>query len=219
MSEYRLKTWSQFVYENNLNNHQAGQSVDLSGELRRPDPNKMAMHYLKESQRAIRIEQQDGKAEPAPHWVRLGDTAAEALGAIETEDPREIASAFYNLGQTAERLSHPSMEEQLTYRYAYIEKLKSELPLRVSSERRNVLIEAIQEKALKLWAADSDKDFRLTEMCKLLLSEAQDIAKHIGTEVPTTADTLKPWLRKVAPEHAKKQGRPKKSDLIMQSGR
>jgi hypothetical protein len=219
MSEYKLKTWSQFVYEKNLNNHQAGQSVDLSGELRRPDPNKVAMHYLKESQRAIRIEQQNGKAEPAPHWVRLGDTAAEALGAIETEDPREIAFAFYNLGQTAERLIHPSMEEQLTYLDAYIEKLKSEMPLRVSSERRNVLIEAIQEKARKKWATDSDKDFRLTEMCILMLEKAQEIANHIGTEVPIKASTLKPWLREVSPEHAKKKGRPRKSDLIMQSER
>jgi hypothetical protein len=210
MSEYRLKTWSQFVYENNLNNHQTDQSLDLAGDLRRPDPNKMAMHYLKESQRAIRIEQQNGKAEPAPHWVRLGDIAAEALGAIESEDPREIASAFYNLGQTAERINHPSMEEQLTYRAAYIEKLKSEYPLRVSNEKRDLLIRAIQERALKKWATDSDKDFRLTEMCEKMLVFAQKLARRIGTEAPTKADTLKPWLRKVAPEHAKKQGRPRK---------
>jgi hypothetical protein len=219
MSEYKLKTWSQFVYEKHLDNHQAGQSVDLSGELRRPDPIKVAMHYLKESQRAIRIEQQNGKAEPAPRWVKLGDTAAEALGAIETDDQREIAFAFYNLGHSAERLSHPSMEEQLTYRAAYIEKLKSELPLRVSAERRIFLIEEIQKEALKKWATDSDNDFRLTEMCILMLEKAQEIASQIGTEVPTKASTLKPWLREVAPQYAKKQGRPRKSDLIMQSER
>ena len=219
MSEYKLKSWSQFEYEKHLDNHQSGQSVDLYDELRRPDPIKVAMHYLKESQRAIRIEQQNGKAEPAPRWVKLGDTAAEALGATATEDPREIAFAFYNLGQSAERLSHPSMEEQLTYRAAYIEKLKSEYPLRVSNEKRDFLIRAIQERALKKWATDSDKDFRLTEMCKIMLSFAQKLAMRIGTEVPSTAGTLKPWLRKIAPEHAKKQGRPRKSDLIMQSER
>lgn len=215
MSEYRLQTWSLCVYEK----HKVDQSVNLFDELRRPDLYNMAVHYLKESQRAIRFEQQNEEAEPDPRWKELGNKAFEALAAITTEDAREIASAFYYLGRSAESLSHPSIDEQMAYRAAYIEKLKSELPLRVSTERRNFLIEEIQESARKRWATDLDKDFRVTEMCELLLSEAQDIARQIGTKVPTKADTLKPWLREIAPKYAKKQGRPRKSDLIMQSER
>lgn len=215
MSEYRLQTWSLCVYEK----HKADQSVNLFDELRRPDLYNMAVHYLKQSQRAIRFEQQNEEAEPDPRWKELGNKAFEALAAISTEDVREIASAFYNLGQSAERLSHPSINEQEAYQAAYIEKLKSELPLKVFNERRNFLIKAIQKEALKKWATDSDNDFKLTEMCTLMLEKAKEIASQIGTEAPTKVSTLKPWLREIAPEHAKKGGRPRKSDLIMQSER
>jgi hypothetical protein len=214
MNDYKLESWINYVYEKYGKDY-----ASAFAELTSPDPTIMVMHYLKQSQRAVRFDQQNEEAEPDPRWESLGNMAAEALGAIETDDTQKIAFAFYNLGKSAESLSHPSQDKQLTYQAAYIEKLRSEFPLTVSNAKRDFLIEAIQAEALKRWATDSDKDFRLTEMCVLLLSDAQDTARQIGTEVPTKANTLKPWLRKVAPEHAKKPGKPKKTDVIMQSER
>ena len=215
MSEYQLKTWFDCVYAKHRDTLEANKAVDLLDELKKPDLTEFALHYLKEGQRAIRFEQQNGKAEADPRWGKLADTATEALVATTTEDPREIASAFYHLGQSSERLFHPSIDERSEHSAAYIEKLKSEMPLKVLALKRDYLKEVIQDKALERWETDTEKDFRLADMCKLLLPEAQDIAREIDTEVPTKADTLKPWLRKVAPEYAKKQGRPKKADVIM----
>jgi hypothetical protein len=210
VKEYQLKPWSNYVRDKHGKDYQSALA-----ELQKPDLTEMAVHYLKESQRAIRFEQQNGKAEPDPCWNSLADTATEALVAITTEDPREIASAFYNLGQSSERLLHPSIDKRIEHSAAYIEKLKSEKKLKEHTLKRNFLKEVIQDKALKRWATDTDKDFRLAEMSQLLLQEAQDIAREIDTEVPTKVDTLKPWLREVAPEYAKKPGRPKKAEVIM----
>lgn len=215
MSEYQLKTWFEFVYEKHQDTWKANQAVDLLDELRRPDLTEMVMHYFNESQRAIEFEQQNARAESDQRWQVLGVRAMEAIRAITAGDPREIAYTFFNMGQVLESLNHPTQNKQLALIEAYTEKQKSEFPLRVHNLKRDFLKKAVQEKALERWATDIDKDFRLTEMCKLVLPDARYIAGQIETEAPDKADTLKPWLREVYPEYAKKKGRPKKADLIM----
>ena len=114
MSEYQLKTWLNYVSDKHGKDYQSALA-----ELQRPDLTEMVMHYFNESQRAFDLEQQNEKAEPDHRWQVLSYSSMEALSAITSGDPREIASTFYNLGQVAESLIHPPLSEQAALHRAY----------------------------------------------------------------------------------------------------
>ena len=65
---------------------------------------------------------------------------------------------------------------------------------------------AAQDKALKLWSEDTEQRIRIGEMCQTVWA---DMHEDFGECLPDSANGMKPWLREVAPDYAKKGGRPK----------
>ncbi len=89
--------------------------------------------------------------------------------------------------------------------------------------------ELIQIWATEIWKNDISKSIRLTDMCDVIHktmetrveNEIKDVFKDDADDckewiealkkaIPKKSESLKPWLREVAPDYAKKPGRPKK---------
>lgn len=77
----------------------------------------------------------------------------------------------------------------------------------VSPEKMNAMNTA-RNIAKKLWLTDEHKDKRITEMA----NEIYAVLHQSGFEdqLPDKPENVKEWIRRVAPEHAKKAGRPPK---------
>lgn len=89
--------------------------------------------------------------------------------------------------------------------------------------------ELIQIWATEIWKNDISKSIRLTDMCDVIHktmetrveNEIKDVFKDDADDckewiealkkaIPKKSQSLKPWLREVAPDYAKKPGRPNK---------
>lgn len=78
--------------------------------------------------------------------------------------------------------------------------------------KRNIRRDAIREEALRIakieWNSNKSHSIRLSEMCDIVWSILLE-HKEFMDVLPDNASGLKPWLREVAPNWAKKPGRPK----------
>ncbi len=62
--------------------------------------------------------------------------------------------------------------------------------------------------AREKWKADTEKRIRITEMAETIWAEI--LGTEHANQRPETIDTVKSWIRPIAPDYAKKGGRPKK---------
>ncbi|ADH85952.1 hypothetical protein [Desulfurivibrio alkaliphilus] len=85
-------------------------------------------------------------------------------------------------------------------------------PLNQINAARRELKDFTKELAKKEWAKDTDRTVRIKDMCKKVYPALCEHAanKNISDLVPDKEEGIKPWLRDVAPDYAKKQGRPPK---------
>ncbi|MDR7286372.1 hypothetical protein J2X84_005236 [Pseudomonas corrugata] len=61
--------------------------------------------------------------------------------------------------------------------------------------------------ASEAWQTDTEQEFRLKDMAELV----KDVLKREGCENLPSRDQIKEWIKPVAPEYARKAGRPRKS--------
>ena len=86
----------------------------------------------------------------------------------------------------------------------------------VGISERNAIVKSLQEEAKNIakefWAADKEKEIRITKMSEMVFDELSErnpkseMPKHF----PETSETVKEWIKLVAPEYARKGGRTKK---------
>lgn len=70
-------------------------------------------------------------------------------------------------------------------------------------------IEQAQEIAKDLWAADTDETIRIRDMADKVYKAL--LTRGMRDVLPLYTDTLKDWIRPVAPDYACKPGKPKKA--------
>lgn len=66
--------------------------------------------------------------------------------------------------------------------------------------------ERAQDIARELWLANTDQEFRLSDMAKLV----EDILNREGGAELPRLERIKEWIKPVAPDYARKGGRPRK---------
>ncbi|MGQ7959056.1 hypothetical protein ACUTAF_15320 [Pseudomonas sp. SP16.1] len=75
------------------------------------------------------------------------------------------------------------------------------------AKRRALIRAEIERHARELWAADTEEEYKITEMAGLV----RDAVEQDFPGESSGIDNIKRLIRPVAPEHAKKGGRPKAS--------
>lgn len=132
-------------------------------------------------------------------------------------DSSSIAMAFIDLGSAIARLQAVDDETITCGLDALISKIEKDKKealtnnIKVNNRKRHALKETAQELAVKLWAEDRCRNFRIYEMANEIYQPISKIAERNNiSQFPELPDGLLSWLRPVAPASAKKGGRPPK---------
>jgi len=145
-------------------------------------------------------------------WQHLQKLLSNASDVWCKHNTYRTCEAFFLLGQICGQLSMPAREEILEGKHALIEKRKKEFPL----IKRNIAAEccrkAVQRVAQIEWENDRKNAIRLSEMCEIIWAKlaVSPLDSDFLDALPDRAAGLKPWLRTVAPEYARKGGAPRK---------
>lgn len=111
--------------------------------------------------------------------------------------------ARYTIASAREALTDEY--EAKAQKYAKAEDART-APLKGKTDVLRRAKEATQAEAKELWHYDTEKELRTGEVAELLHEKAAELA---GEKL--TLPVVKGWVREVAPDYAKKGGRPKKT--------
>ncbi|MNP61225.1 hypothetical protein D3C76_1563840 [compost metagenome] len=82
-------------------------------------------------------------------------------------------------------------------------------PLCKLNNHKAAAIEYAKVIATEIWAADTAQKIRLRDMAERVWARLID--EGLDKWLPDKAESIKEWLKPVAPEYARKAGRPRKS--------
>lgn len=116
-----------------------------------------------------------------------------------------VASAQGRLSKQQQYVAFDYARYTVAHEYELIDQAR-QAPLRDKADQQQKAKAAIQAEANELWENDTDKEFKTGEIAKLLHEKAVELA---GTDL--SLPVVKRWVSAVAPEFAKKGGRPKKT--------
>ena len=126
----------------------------------------------------------------------------QAMGEIN----QKTLESLFLLGQLSGQLSREIPDENDQHRKLYEADLARRLPLIERNSRKMVCKDFVQKIAEYKWQEDKGESIRIGEMCDEIWSEV--IAGPWRGDLPNSAKGLRSWLRPVAPDYAKKGGRP-----------
>lgn len=153
------------------------------------------------------------KADEDIRWQELAGATDRAENALKGGDVAEIASAWCRLGMAVEKFEHPSSSEMLELLEQVMHGRKAmtaDLDRQRPNFERKAFRQIAQEIAAEEWS--NDPNTRVGEMCESVYRQMLELEESIGRNyLPGQPEGIKPWLRKVAPESAKRPGRPKKT--------
>ena len=91
--------------------------------------------------------------------------------------------------------------------------IQQRLPLLKRNARKQELMGSVRAHARQLWEEKDDQRLRITEMSELLWKEIVSSPQYpeFSDLLPDKPAGLKPWIRPVAPDYARRGGRPKKT--------
>lgn len=138
-------------------------------------------------------------------WGTLEAHFQDALIAFENDDISKACWSFYWMGIASQELQTLTNKELISAHEAESEKFKRERPLFIKALNQKMAKEFVQHIAKDLWATEK---CRLTEMANkvwAILVDGKYLEKLDG--LPNDANGLKPWLREISPDFAKKRGR------------
>lgn len=170
-----------------------------------PDIDELLSHQRKQYEIA------DAAGQANDCWPMLDWATNEAEKAISTGNIAAIASAFLRLGEATERLKHPSDKEMIELRKSHITNLERERPLMDQNGKKNFLKGCAEIIAKRVWREDLQQKIKVSEACEHVWADLISVASKYSVEdqLPDKSSSLKDWLRPIAPEYAKKGGRPK----------
>lgn len=174
--------------------------------VRQPDLSEFLEHQRGQVLKAQEAGDTDNRWNTLAHQTEVADKA------LDSGNVSAIASAFYYLGRLAEELEQPTHSDMAELYKAKTEKLRREYPLFEKNLRAKFLKDMAQAIAETVWESDLKHQIRLAEACEMVWPQLVDIAirRDMQELMPDKASSLKDWLRPVAPEYARKGGRPKK---------
>lgn len=132
-------------------------------------------------------------------------------------DFKDIALAFFELGRTFQQTERPSDIELLSMLRASQVVLKQEYPLKRQQAVKDYIKGRFQSEAILIFNADSDNELRVGELAKTLyqgLNNFPEVTEHYPEgkikDLMPTVETVRKWISEIAPDYARKGGRPKK---------
>jgi hypothetical protein len=171
---------------------------------------KIINHLIIEYEKAIK------RGDQRPAWGRLLETLKLTLEDFSSSpiDLNRSYWRFFQLGQITQQLKGRTMKESGEAYSLTIEAKNRRYPIWLKNLRAQTVRGYAQCLAQIEWETRAVEKIRIGEMAeiiwaKLLDSEISKIIKQDVLKVlPDKPAGLKPWLREVAPEYAKKAGRP-----------
>ena len=200
------QSWTQRMLERH------GDDVDAVTEAcRYPDLRELLEHQREQYIAAI-------EAGPVDYrWQSLAKRIAVAEVALESGDTVAASRAFFALGQAVEALEHLPKDEARELAALALKGAQSEMAeykRQAPNQRKALFIREAQLMAAVHWAEDTDHVVRLADMCELVYKAMMPLAHELGEGyLPGESEGLKTWLRRTAPEYARKGGRPTKKKL------
>lgn len=144
-------------------------------------------------------------------WRNLKACTDDAAIAVAEGNTARIAMAFYKLGMAVEEMDHPTRQHLSDFHEFYIDTTNTDLRrqrnFELKAQKSRSVKEQIQDEAKALFEADTDEELRTGYVSQLLEDQAGELA---GRNL--TPATVRGWIREIAPEYAKKGGRPKNTD-------
>ncbi|MGX1199604.1 hypothetical protein [Marinobacter sp. MBR-105] len=144
-------------------------------------------------------------------WRNLEHCTGEALIAVDEGNIARIAAAFCELGRAIEEMHHPTREQLVEYHDLYLDQLCRVQGFANKADKFRSAKNRIQAEALELWNNDKDQELKTGYVAGLLHELAKELTQNAitgGEELKL--ETVKSWLREIAPEYAGKGGRPRK---------
>ena len=202
MSEYKFVDWVEIASKRNKQDIES-----YLKDINQPDLFEFIQHHTDEGFKALEA----GVADDY-RWNSLFREIKQAANAISEKDMpiSLIAKAFYDLGRARESLDHPTHEEMADLYKSKVDSINREYPLRVTNLGREHAKKAAQIIAQKKWNDDIEQGIRIGDMCKIVDVEIITNHKEFMDYLPENTSDMKKWLRPIAPDWAKKGGRPRK---------
>ena len=202
MSEYKFVDWVEIASKRNKQDIES-----YLKDINQPDLFEFIQHHTDEGFKALEAGVVDDY-----RWNSLFREIKQAVNAISEKDMpiSLIAKAFYDLGRARESLDHPTHEEMADLYKSKLSSINREYPLRITNLGREHAKEVAQIIASKKWDNDTEQNIRIGAMCEIVCREIITNHKDFIDYIPEKPDDMKSWLRPIAPEWAKKGGRPRK---------
>lgn len=160
-------------------------------------------HHLLHCYRALKQNSFDFRV------AELYQAATEARDALESKNANWLCIAMFKLGEVAGRMNLPS---ELEVKKTRIAELKRTIGLQIHNSEKAWLKQIAQAFAEDFWQKDVQNKIRVSEMTDEVYSKIHAVfgSNPIIDYLPEK-EAFKDWIREVAPDYAKKGGRPAKA--------
>ncbi|WP_018649522.1 MULTISPECIES: hypothetical protein [unclassified Thioalkalivibrio] len=158
-------------------------------------------------------EEAENEGDEDLRWLLLRSSTTRAQQAVQAADPSAIAQTFYDVGKAVEAFAHPAPTEYADWLSEYEDLLVAKHKRNAPNRRKQKAKTIAQALAQQLWKEDDAKTIRIRDMCE----QVYKIMLRIGFDehLPGQSEGLATWIRPIAPDHAKRPGRPKKNPRIV----
>ena len=210
MENYKYQTWEAYIYQQICKGREHSKELgdkylSLAGQ---PNLTEFLDHQFKQVVNAM-----EAGCSNDHRWGFLQSAAIAAKESLKENNVSLIALAFMRLGATINELTHPHPEVVSSAFLAELNQHKQTRSLFLRNAKIKFLKGAASQIAEDYWESDTRKEIRITSMCELIWPKIVELADDLTLVdlLPNDASKLKPWIRGIAPEWAKKGGRPKKT--------
>lgn len=155
-------------------------------------------------------------------WCKLYDSVKDAQNILKEGDIDQVALAFIRVGEAIERIRWPADDKFLDLVQAKIssDKRKENSNIERHNRLKYIVIDIARKEAKKLWEDDHERKIRMRDMCYLVIDklfEHEQLKQELGSQgieltsmIPEHMTSMKNWFKDIAPDYARKGGRPKK---------
>jgi hypothetical protein len=140
-------------------------------------------------------------------------------GAVDIHTLDELSWAFYKTA--LKQLLSPDQQEAFEPIFHYVEKSLERERSRLSfNQEKNEIKILLRNEAMRLWSTPEYENLRIGEMSKHLLLILQSAIESLAygsisrerakNHMINDLESMKKWIKDIAPAHASRRGRPKK---------
>jgi hypothetical protein len=178
-----------------------------------PTARELISHYKQKAK--------DAKAsgDSRSEWNFMTAHANQALEALEKGKIDIACREFFHLGEVSDSINRiPQEDTEYAFELMEAHRIRT-APLRSKVIFAKYLKHTAQKLAQENWQSDTDQQIRISEMADIvwgklyerITTEFSESTRESALEaLPDLPVGLRPWLRELAPDYAKKPGRPRK---------